>query len=347
MTETLRKFKKGKQKVRGRQLSRAASRSRSRTKSKTINDKKIAQGGEIIEHNVLNRNSKKGMMMNQVAAFNNYQLDYANSYTVSLRQQQPCFSNTASNGGAALTVNNSVFCGFSLNDGYDYLNYIFSLVSQNNASKIFQRSSMLNILMSNSANISCYVDFYLCKCRRDVPLYSTDQGFWNQYNRSWTDQNAATTAGQTLGFTPFQNRKWCEYFKIKRVSRSVIPPGGFIRYILRDKTVYKIESEEFSYVATQGSNSLTQNTLGLKGKTWVVIPVVSGIPINDSSNTTTQVAIGNVKVDVVSYKMYDAGFVSDSTYTSNIYTTNQPLLTNHAQLTLEETGATAVQLALS
>lgn len=133
--------------------------------------------------------------------------------------------------------------------GEDDMNTILSqAVSQNSdASRILINSKVLDVQITTTeaTESSCELDIYEFVCVKDVPntiFYSGATHDVNMSNftfRGFTAQPAVGAGGttiniNTLGVTPFDNKYFCQHFKIVKKTKYLLGLNQYITYQIRD-----------------------------------------------------------------------------------------------------------------
>lgn len=92
---------------------------------------------------------------------------------------------------------------------------------------------------TNCSNMDYYVCAYLCVARKDIPLSETSSlaiyqaGFADP--REINPTASSIIASTTIGITPYQNRRFCEYYKVVKVVKQTLLAGRSMHLSLLDK----------------------------------------------------------------------------------------------------------------
>jgi len=136
-----------------------------------------------------------------------------------------------------------------------------------NARRMFFDTMKSRIVLTNVGTSACYIEVYQCMARKDVPV-TPEGGTWyqfliNSYNTSFAaelntgagqggEANASTKTTAAVvpnprltGLTPFQNRHFCQNFKVNKVTRLFIAPGNSTSFDCGDRRNLQIDWDEF------------------------------------------------------------------------------------------------------
>lgn len=213
---------------------------------------------------------------------------------------------------------------------------MFTKIGFVNSSSLTMDEGLQFLHVANMDNNDCVIWFYDLLLRADVntgtlaPISDWAQGV--------VDESGAAGDYQIPFSTPFQSKKFCERWKVVKVSRVILSSGSTHIHKVTSKPMHPINYEHLvntssSYTGTQGAN------VGVRYLTSSVMCVIQGNLANDSV-TKTQVGTGPVAVDFMNIIRYKyCGSVDNQTLYSKSFTA-QTL--NTAEFIQEKTGAVVV-----
>lgn len=167
--------------------------------------------------------------------------------------------------------------------------------------KIFIKSCTTAYTMKNVTNSPVRVVLYDCVLRRDQQVLVRPSTVWNDgvLDEAVTVPGAGTiTNARTFripGATPFQSQKFCQYFKVRKVTKYELHPGSI--------HVHRVTTKPGGLL----SNELTTNFY-MRGLATYVMAVVTG-GIEDDATTTLgagTVSTSAFAVDVVTETRIEA-----------------------------------------
>lgn len=166
-----------------------------------------------------------------------------------------------------------------------------------NATKYLIDSSRQEMWFTNQGAANLFVKIYECYARKDLP--ASEGSVTTLYDRGFTDEGNGN-AGDKLGVTPFQNNKFCSYFKIQRVHDRMLHAGESFNMVMNCPRNKKINKESM-----KASNQST-----LKGYTKLFFITCHSAPLNDAT-TKTIVSSGITALDVVFVNKYTYRWIND------------------------------------
>lgn len=179
---------------------------------------------------------------------------------------------------------------FSLYTGYNTsfsatqdLKRCFQVAAQNNTSDfatasecLYFKSAVMNVTFYNAGDQPAYIDlywFYSTKSSIDTPhtLYTRGLATAPSGLNEGTGVGVAKTSG-TFGAQPFMSRSFCQYNKIYKVTKHLIPPSNTIEFQIKDPKNHLIKIPKIE----MSDDILSQ----VKGLTQGFLAVTYGVPNN-------------------------------------------------------------------
>lgn len=158
-------------------------------------------------------------------------------------------------------------------------------------------SARQEMWFTNQGAANLFVKLYECYARKDIPVA---EGSVNTlFGQGFTDEGQGS-AGNKLGVTPFQNNKFCSFFKIQKVHDRMLHAGESFNMVLNAPR-NKMINRESMRAADQSA---------LKGYTKFFFIMCHSAPLNDLT-TKTIVSAGTVALDVVFVNKYTYRWVND------------------------------------
>lgn len=183
-----------------------------------------------------------------------------------------------------------------LKDVRTWLNGFFT----NGTHKFRVTDESYELRVKPNTNIPFELDIYFWKCRRDLPVTAD----WTTLNSFYTWGLTKTGNNVTMtqpGVSPFINPLWCKYFHcIKSKKIRTADPLKEYRFTMRGKYNY-----DFLMDGGEG-----QEFLAYRGRTIIMMPVIRGSPMHDSS--TSAVNYAECAADVIWTNRFKTAIIENS-----------------------------------
>lgn len=158
------------------------------------------------------------------------------------------------------------------------------------SSSIFLKSVTGSLTITNAHGTGCQVTIYDIVCRRDQPYFSAGSAY-NPISPSQAYQGIVaegTDITIDIGTTPFQSVKFCQFFKIIKKTRFILPQGVTRKHFLNFQ------------LNTMISGSDSAQFLYRKGKTFGTFIVMQGLQaVQGTGAETNVVTIGSSHINVL------------------------------------------------
>lgn len=161
--------------------------------------------------------------------------------------------------------------------------------------------------ISNRTTAPAVVKLYNFVARRDVPASAS--GVTTLVADSITKQSLVPsgsyrTPSQYLpGYSVFQNREFCVYFKVLKVVTRILQPGGVYIHTVKSKRRFEIER----------CNDTSTLLVAKKGITGGIYLQSYGMPTNDSKASTVM-STEAVQLDTAFFQRYNYSLPGDTSY---------------------------------
>lgn len=175
--------------------------------------------------------------------------------------------------------------------------------------------------LKNFAKDTAYVDIYDCAPRRDINIDDNGPGNYPAiaFQQGIKDQVKTPDSSMYLkpGQTPFDSNQFNTWWKVVKVTRVILSPGGTHEHIVSGRPNYM-----FNQALRTGSSG---NALGYKGLTTSTLFVVRGsIGLGDDATPTYE----NAEIAIIGSKQVEYAFINTpANVTQNLYTLAQTLFT--------------------
>lgn len=250
--------------------------------------------------------------------------------TSTVSQQQPVTLTVGYNG---LAQSQYLLTSQDFNMMFQNLNgdeTVPAAISANVPRKLVVRQAKVKHTIKNQTNIPVEITLYTCMARRDAQNGSNfDPTTLFNGGISLEQFGVGSTLNSLFpGATPFMSEEFCQYWKVKKVTKFNLHPGSEHKYFIVTKPG-KIFNE-----------NLTSNDALIMNTTIATIMVVKGGLVQDTS-TPFNVTYGTAEVDVISEAKYEFMAVEKSRTLYNAFT-NLPASVTVQGTVLEDTDAIAV-----
>lgn len=160
---------------------------------------------------------------------------------------------------------------------YDDLNSILTVIPSSDATTEFDLYRMhVLVSVTNMSNFGCNVVFYDCFARKDIPYIAGSQiDVASIITQGFTDVG---TGASIYGLTLFQNPKFLQYFKIKKVRRVLLSGGETVEIKRSMKKKWTIRAASLKVNNVQ--------TLLYEKGAYVCVMAQYGLPYNDNTTKT-------------------------------------------------------------
>ena len=171
-------------------------------------------------------------------------------------------------------------------------------------SRVLHESVHGELLIANSAESTCTLCLYDVVARRDLHRDSTGAGGLASPTGAWSvgvnDQGGGANDWKTIGGLPLQSELFNQFYKVVKVTRIELNPGGILRHLV-DFKPNTVVHNEVTY----------SNDYGLRGLTCYTVGVMYGQPAHDST-TITSVSITAASLDIVQSSRYRYRYLQES-----------------------------------
>lgn len=144
---------------------------------------------------------------------------------------------------------------------------------------LYTKDWITQLEFTNQCNMSCEATAYLCVARKDVPLSET--GFITIYNAGFADAREYTGSvlnQNTVRVRPFDNRRFCEYFKIVKVVKRQL------------ETQQRMVLKAVDRTPRRWTKTSTQYYIGARNRTKFWVVTFLGQMCNDNTGAVGPVA---------------------------------------------------------
>ena len=286
-----------------------------RSKKSSIHQKALpnipghGSGGTFSVYNMRSKMSKWNAGLKKTGASNFTYLNSSNRATATIGTQSSIIA------GQAYTAAD--------------INSIQTSGSSNKTFKTLLESCTMKTIYRNQANNDAYLTLYDVVARRDMSPSDTN---YNNPIAAWyngiTDTGTTSTMTSQVGATPFDCPKFCQFYKVVKVTHIILPAGG-----THEHRVHYEPNRLFN-------TSITQDSTNMRGLTYFCAAVYYGAPDNDSV-TKTQVSTGQVAIDMVQTKQYRFTYLLDAT-TNNTFTQSLPTAYTISEDVFQDESGTVV-----
>lgn len=178
------------------------------------------------------------------------------------------------------------------------LGTLTSLVGTNPTTQFYLDGVTQYATFTNMSNALLNLDIYEVLCRTQ-----TSQGPEDAFKEGLKDEGGGTTATNNYGVVPYQSKRFCQQYKIRKRYHVEIPEGGSHRHI----SSYRINK----YWTTAKFDS-TESDVYQAYWTRGIMYVHYGQPTNDQT-TPTQVGIGPTALDLIIKRDYSFRYMTPVT----------------------------------
>lgn len=172
------------------------------------------------------------------------------------------------------------------------------------AQKTLIENTHQDVWIKNQINNEMYFTAYHCIARRDVPV--AEVSLQEVFNVGWLDQGDSAGGGR-IGTTAFNNNKFCSYFKIMKVTKRMLKPGGVWKQMIHGRS---------AYINKERQSAAKQIAIGRF--TRFMLLTCQGAPVNDD-NSRNVVTTNEVCYDLVWNNRYQYRQMTDSANTNNFF----------------------------
>lgn len=146
--------------------------------------------------------------------------------------------------------------------------------------------------IKNMTNVPLRVVLYDCVCRRDFGSFAGASGSWsggltNEFVNLPGVANNNAQSFSMPGATPFQSQQFCQFFKVRRVTKFELHPGTV--------HCHRVTTRPGGMLSAEYIN----NFAAFKGLTTQVLAVITGGVVDDNAAVSAVVTTSNYVVDVV------------------------------------------------
>ena len=178
---------------------------------------------------------------------------------------------------------------------------IYSSTTIGKTQRVLLESCTSSTLYRNQANNDCFMTLYDIVARRDMNASDSNDIPTNAWFTGLTDTGITpSTMFYAPGSTPFTCPKFCQFYKVVKVTHVILPAGG-----CHD---HRVNISPNRLV----NNEIWQDSQNCRGLTYFTMAVCYGAPDNDAT-VKTNVSIGSSAVDFVQTKQYRYTYLQDST----------------------------------
>ncbi len=188
---------------------------------------------------------------------------------------------------------------------------IYSSTTIGRTQRMLLESCTSSTIYRNQSNNDAYLTLYDVVSRRDINTADANKDPVVCWYNGLTDTGISGTLMQVqVGNTPFSSPKFCQFYKVLRVTHIILPAGG-----THD---HRVNISPMRLV----NNEIWQDSYNARNLSYFTIAAFNGAPDNDVT-TKTNVTTGSVAIDYVQTKQYRYTYLQDST-TANYYNSTLP-----------------------
>ena len=211
---------------------------------------------------------------------------------------------TTGYGNQGATQTSSIF------SSTDMANLIYSSTTIGKTQRMLLESCTSSTIYRNQSNNDAYLTLYDIVARRDMNSADANKDPVTCWVNGVIDTGVAASMVNQVNSTPFQAPKFCQFYKVLRVTHIILPAGG-----THD---HRVNISPMRLV----NNEIWQDSYNCRNLSYYTMAVNYGAPDNDVT-TKTNVTSGSSQIDYMQTKQYRYTYLQDST-TANYFNNSLP-----------------------